>query len=66
MLTDTTTWTLVAQGATPTGARVVLHRTRVGLRYELVVGAGQLQSYTTPATAWEAFAEAVRGGRWAA
>lgn len=66
MLTDSTTWTIAAQGSAPTGARVLLHRTRVGLRYELVVGTASVKSYATPAEAWEAYGEAVKGGRWAA
>lgn len=45
MLRDTTMWTLAIQGTSPTGARVALHRTRTGSRYELTVGAALVQSY---------------------
>ncbi|MFA9271213.1 MAG: hypothetical protein ACEQSX_10725 [Baekduiaceae bacterium] len=44
MIRDTTMWTVAAQGTTPTGARVVLHRTRTSTRDELVVG-GVVTSY---------------------
>lgn len=45
MLRDTTMWTISIQGTSPTGARVVLHRSRLGSRYELAVGAAIVGSY---------------------
>lgn len=44
-LRDTTMWTVAFQGTAPDGTRALLHRTRTGARYELVVGGRITGSY---------------------
>jgi len=69
VLRDTTTWTLAFQGTAPDGTRVLLHRTRTGARYELVVG-GRLAGSYGPGEGGRAIGdwaracgEGVRGGQ---
>lgn len=45
LIRDNAMWTVAAQGTSPAGARVVLHRTRLSTRFELTVGAAIVGSY---------------------
>ena len=45
MIRDDAMWTIAAQGTSPTGARVILHRTRESSRFELTVGAVIVGTY---------------------